>query len=107
MVKSGGLEQEYFQTITKNKINMNMETITTIGWLLLLLLLVFMTANIIVKTVRNERKRKAFSKVIKPGDQVTVPVMNDQYSGEVLEVNGDEVKIIVTAPKNRVYQNQK
>ena len=82
---------------------MEMETIANYGWLLLIIFMVFMTTKIIVNTVRNERNRKAFSKVIKPGDSVTVPVMNDQYSGEVLEVNGDEVKIIVTAPKNRVY----
>lgn len=81
-----------------------METITSVGWILLLIFMSFMTVKIIVNTVRNERNRKSFSKVIKPGDSVTVPVMNDRYSGEVLEVNGDEVKIIVTAPKNRVYQ---
>jgi len=81
-----------------------METITSVGWIVLLIFMSFMTIRIIINTVRNERNRKAFSKVIKPGDSVTVPVMNDQYSGEVLEVNGDEVKIIVTAPKNRVYQ---
>ncbi len=83
-----------------------METIATIGWIVLLLFMSFMTVRIIVNTVRNERKRKDFSKVIKPGDQVIVPVM-DRYIGEVLEVNDDEVKIVVTAPKNRVYQNQK
>jgi preprotein translocase subunit YajC len=86
---------------------MEMETIANYGWLLLIIFMVFMTTKIIVNTVRNERNRKAFSKVIKPGDSVAVPVMNDQYSGEVLEVNGDEVKIIVTAPKNRVYPKSK
>ena len=85
---------------------MNIETITTIGWLALLILMVGMTTKVIVNTVRNERKRKAYAPNIKPGDQVVVPVM-DRYVGEVLEVNGDEVKIVVTAPKNRVYQNQK
>jgi hypothetical protein len=69
-----------------------------------MLFVAFMTAKIIVNVIRNERRRKAYSKVIKPGDKVRVPVINDQYQGEVLEVNGDEVKIIVTAPKNRVYQ---
>lgn len=79
-----------------------MKTITLIGWVVLLLFMSFMIIRIIVNTVRNERKRKAYSKIIRPGDQVTVPVM-ERYSGEVLEVNGDEVKIIVTAPKIRVY----
>jgi sRNA-binding carbon storage regulator CsrA len=73
-------------------------------FLVLMLFVALMTAKIIVSVILNERRRKAYSKVIKPGDQVRVPVINDQYQGEVLEVNGDEVKIIVTAPKNRVYQ---
>jgi hypothetical protein len=79
-----------------------METITLIGWVVLISFMVYMTVRITINTVRSERNRKEYSKDIKPGDQVTVPVM-DRYSGEVLEVNGDEVKIIVTAPKNRVY----
>lgn len=82
---------------------MEMETIANYGWLLLIIFMVFMTTKIIVSTIRTERRRKSFSPNMKPGDQVVVPVINDQYSGEVLEVNGDEVKIIVTAPKNRVY----
>jgi hypothetical protein len=73
-------------------------------FLVLMLFVALMTAKIIVSVILNERRRKAYSKVIKPGDEVRVPVINDQYQGEVLEVNGDEVKIIVTAPKNRVYQ---
>jgi preprotein translocase subunit YajC len=80
-----------------------METITTIGFIALAIFMAFMTIRIIVNAVRNERNRKAYSKVIKPGDRVKVPVLNDRYSGEVLEVNGDEVKIVVTAHKNRVY----
>lgn len=83
-----------------------LETITTIGWIALLIFISFMTVRIIVNTVRTERKRKAYAPNIKPGDQVIVPVM-DRYVGEVLEVNDDEVKIVVTAPKHRVYQNQK
>ncbi len=84
---------------------MNIETITNIGFLTLISLMIFMVTNIIVKTVINERRRKSFSKVIKPGDLVRVPVADDQYHGEVLEVNGDWVKIIVTAPKDKVYPN--
>ena len=80
-----------------------METIANYGWLLLLMLMAFMVTKITINLVRNERKSKSFSTNMKPGDQVVVPVLTDQYSGEVLEVNGDEVKIIVTAPKNRVY----
>ena len=79
-----------------------METIANYGWLLLLILMSFLTFRIIVNTVRTERKRKSFLPNMKPGDRVIVPVM-DRYEGEVLEVNDDEVKIIVTAPKSRVY----
>jgi hypothetical protein len=82
---------------------MEMETIANYGWLLLLTVMALMTTKVIVNTIRTERKRKSFSTNMKPGDQVVVPVINDQYSGEVLEVNGDEVKIVVIAPKNRVY----
>jgi preprotein translocase subunit YajC len=79
-----------------------METIATIGWLLLLSLMIFMSIYIIVKTIKTERNRKIFIPTMKPGDKVTVPVM-DRYIGEVLEVGDDEVKIVVTAPKSRVY----
>ncbi len=79
-----------------------METITTIGFIALSIFMAFMIIRIIINTVRNERNRKAYSKVIKTGDKVSVPVF-ERYSGEVLEVNGDEVKIVVTAHKNRVY----
>jgi co-chaperonin GroES (HSP10) len=82
---------------------MEMETIANYGWLLLLTVMTLMATKVIVNTIRTERKRKSFSTNMKPGDQVVVPVLTDQYSGEVLEVNGDEVKIIVTAPKSRVY----
>lgn len=62
--------------------------------------ILFMMITYIIKLIRNERKRKLFTP--KPGDQVRVPVY-EEYSGEVLEVNGDEVKIVVTTSKNRVY----
>ena len=52
-----------------------METITAIGFIALVIFMAFM---------------------------VSVPVF-ERYSGEVLEVNGDVVKIVVTAHKNRVY----
>lgn len=82
-----------------------METITIIGWVALLSLMVIGTIRFIIKAIKTERKRKSFTNTIKPGDKVMVPVM-DRYYGEVLEVNGDEVKIVVKAPKNRVYPNQ-
>ncbi len=68
---------------------------------------IFMLVKILTKTIRNERNRRAFASTMKPGDSVKVPVLDDHYVGEVFEVNGDEVKIIVTAPKNRVYPKSK
>lgn len=79
-----------------------METAATIGWIIIIILMVFFICFIIINTIRAEKRRKSFSSVMKPGDKVTVPV-TDRYEGEVLEVNGDEVKIIVTAHKSRVY----
>lgn len=79
-----------------------METTATIGWIIIIILMVFFICFIIINTIRAEKRRKSFSSVMKPGDKVTVPV-TDRYEGEVLEVNGDEVKIIVTAHKSRVY----
>ena len=81
-----------------------MEAIANFGWLILLTFMLVMSITVIVRTIKTERKRKAFTPTMKPGDKVVVPVM-DRYIGEVLEVGDDEVKIIVTAPKSRVYPN--
>ena len=72
-------------------------------FLVLIAFAIFMLVRILTKTIRNERNRRAFASTMKPGDLVKVPVLDDHYVGEVFEVNGDEVKIIVTASKNRVY----
>jgi preprotein translocase subunit YajC len=69
-----------------------------------LVIVVFKFGKIIYSIIRNERKRKSYEANIKPGDNVYVPVNSNSFTGEVLEVNGDEVKIIVTATKSRVYQ---
>ena len=79
-----------------------METVATIGWITIIILMIFFTIKVIINTFSAEKRRKSFSSVMKPGDKVTVPVM-DRYEGEVLEVNGDQVKIVVTAHKSRVY----
>ena len=75
--------------------------------LVLIAFAIFMVVRILTKTIRNERNRRAFASTMKPGDLVKVPVLDDHYVGEVFEVNGDEVKIIVTASKNRVYPKSK
>jgi hypothetical protein len=76
-------------------------------FLVLIAFAIFMLVKILTKTIRNERNRRAFASTMKPGDLVKVPVLDDHYVGEVFEVNGDEVKIIVTASKNRVYPKSK
>ncbi len=67
-----------------------METITNIGWVISIIVMVFFTIKVIINTIRAEKRRKSFLSVMKPGDKVTVPVV-DAYEGEVLEINGDEV----------------
>ena len=77
--------------------------------LMLLLLLVFLGSFVIFaiyKTIQNEKKRKQYTPTMKQGDNVYFPVVSGSVSGEILEVNGDEVKIIVTWNKSRVYPNE-
>lgn len=40
---------------------------------------------------------------MKQGDNIYFPVASGSIPGEILEVNGDEVKVIVTVSKSRVY----
>jgi hypothetical protein len=83
-----------------------METIASLGFILLIGFLMFMSLMVVTRVVQSESRRKSFTPNMKAGDLVEVPVM-DRYIGEVLEVNGDEVKIVVTAPKSKVYPKSK
>lgn len=76
---------------------------TNLTLLLLLGFLISFIAYAAYRTIQNEKKRKQYTPTMKQGDNVYTPVMSGSINGEILEVNGDEVKIIVTCNKSRVY----
>lgn len=82
-----------------------METFTLVGWVLLLITMVAFTTHAIYKIIKTERKRKLFTTEMKAGDKAYFPVASGSVRGEILDVNGDNVKIVVTVPKSRVYPN--
>lgn len=57
-------------------------------------------------TIKAERKRKKFTSVMKEGDKVYFPVMSGSVNAEVLEINDDMVKVVVSVRKSRVYPNE-
>ena len=83
---------------------MDIETINLL-WLVLVVGLVTLATLVITKTIRSERKRKAFLTVMKIGDKVYVPAI-DFVTGEILEINGDEIKVVIKADKSRVYPQE-
>jgi hypothetical protein len=42
---------------------------------------------------------------MKSGDKVYFSVASGNVNGEVLEVNGDDVKVVITLNKSRLYPN--
>jgi preprotein translocase subunit YajC len=72
---------------------------------LLLSLMVYFIIRVIYNTIKAERKRKLFIPGMKSGDKVYFPVASGSVNGEVLEVSGDDVKVVVTVSKSRVYPN--
>ena len=84
-----------------------MNTIETINilWSILVLGMIVLATLIIVKTIRSERKRKAYLTVMKVGDKVYVPAV-DYVIGEVLEINDDGIKVVIKADKTRVYPQE-
>jgi preprotein translocase subunit YajC len=85
---------------------MSSETLTIVGWVLILITMVTFTIYSIYKTIKVERKKKLFTPEMKSGDKVYFPVASGSVRGEILDVNGDDVKIVVTVPKSRVYPNE-
>ena len=79
-----------------------MEKITIIGWVILLAFILIFTTRFVIKLIKTERKRKTFISTLKKGDKVIVPCSSGYY-GEVIEINDDEVKIVVKAPRNVIY----
>jgi len=84
---------------------MSLETINTIGWSLLGVFMVVFIIKVVYNTIKAERKRKLFTTEMKTGDKVYFPVASGSVRGEILDVNGDNVKIVVTVPKSSVYPN--
>ena len=84
---------------------MNLETITLVGWVLLLVFMTVFIIKVIYNTIKAERKKKLFTSEMKSGDKVYFPVASGSINGEILDVNGDDVKIVVTVSKSRVYPN--
>jgi hypothetical protein len=81
-----------------------MEIYLKLGYGLLIFFMVIGILKIILNTIVTERDRKKFMPLIKKGDIVYTPTAGNPIDGEVLEVNGDRVKIIITVFKSRVYQ---
>jgi preprotein translocase subunit YajC len=78
-----------------------METIA-----LFVLIILVLSIFILIKLIKNERDRKKFNDIMKPGDEVKVPTI-DYVIGEILEINDDEVKVVIKVNKSIVYPNKK
>lgn len=58
---------------------------------------------IITKLIKSEKSRKDFGKSMKVGDSAYTPTASNGVIGEIVEINNEEVKILITVPKSRVY----
>ena len=84
---------------------MSSETIAVIGWSLVIISMLAFIIKVAYNIIKIERKKKLFTPAMKSGDKVYFPVASGSVRGEILDVNGDNVKIVVTVPKSRVYPN--
>lgn len=84
---------------------MNLETITLVGWVLFLVFMTVFIIKVIYNTIKIERKKKLFTAVMKQGDKVYFSVTNGDMNAEILDVNGDDVKVVITLHKSRLYPN--
>lgn len=85
---------------------MSLESIfVSIGWSLLVVFMVVFIIKVVYNTIKAERKRKLFIPGMKSGDKVYFSVASGNVNGEVLEVNGDDVKVVITLNKSRLYPN--
>jgi preprotein translocase subunit YajC len=84
---------------------MNLETITLVGWVLLLVFMTVFIIKVIYNTIKIERKKKLFTPVMKQGDKVYFSVTDGNMNAEILDVNGDDVKVVITLHKSRLYPN--
>ena len=84
---------------------MNLETIALVGWVLFLVFMTVFIIKVIYNTIKIERKKKLFTAVMKQGDKVYFSVTNGNMNAEILDVNGDDVKVVITLHKSRLYPN--
>ena len=85
---------------------MSSETIAVIGWSLVIISMLAFIIKVAYNIIKIERKKKLFTPAMKSGDKVYFPVASGSVRGEILYVNDDEVKIVVTVSKSRVYPNE-
>ena len=85
---------------------MSSETIAVIGWSLVIISMLAFIIKVAYNIIKIERKKKLFTPAMKSGDKVYFPVASGSVRGEILNVNDDEVKIVVTVSKSRVYPNE-
>ena len=80
-------------------------TNTITGSVLILLTIVCLIGLfwISFKMIRNEKRRMRYTLKMKIGDEVYQPISSGGITGEVLEINGDEVKIVITSNKSNLY----
>lgn len=80
--------------------------LTSLGWSLFLALMVYFIIRVVCNTIKAERQRKIFKLEMKLGDKAYFPVASGGVHGEIFEINGYDVKIVVTVPKSRVYPDK-
>ena len=78
---------------------------TMVGLMLILLTIGCLVGIfwITFKMIRNEKKRMRYTPKMKIGDEVYLPSTSSGVTGEVLEINGDKVKIVITCNKSNLY----
>ena len=82
---------------------MNLETIAVIGWSLVIISMLAFIIKVAYNTIKSEKERKKFLPEMKQGDSIYFPVASGSIPAEILVVYGDEVKVIVTISKSRIY----
>jgi preprotein translocase subunit YajC len=84
-------------------------TNTIAGIVLILLIIVCLVGLfwITFNVIRNEKRRMRYTSKMKIGDEVYKPITSGGITGEVLEINGDEVKMVITVNKSGLYPVKK
>lgn len=66
--------------------------------------IIVMFGKIIYNTIVNEKRQSKYLSEMKVNDSVYFPCASGSVNGEILEINDDTVKIVVTVSKKRVYE---